>query len=219
MKKYSRIIAALAIIMILCTAVYASAATVLKRGSRGEQVRTVQQRLKNWGYYTGSVDGIYGSGTESAVKKFQKKYGLKADGIVGPATARKIGISLSGGGSQTSSDSDLNLLARTVYGEARGEPYEGQVAVAAVILNRVRSSKFPNTISGVVYQSGAFDVVSDGQLYLTPDSSAYKAARAAMGGSDPTNGCLYYYNPKTATSSWIRTRPVIRTIGQHVFCT
>ena len=203
----------LALVMCLSTAQAAS----LKRGSSGDKVTQLQQKLKNWGYYSGSVDGIFGSATEAAVKKFQKKNGLTADGIVGKATAEKLGLRLSGG--QSAASSDVDLIARAVYGEARGEPYEGQVAVAAVILNRVRSASFPNTVSGVIYQPGAFDAVSDGQLYLTPDSAAYRAARDAMAGWDPTGGCIYYYNPKTATSKWIRSRPVMRTIGDHVFCT
>ena len=203
----------LALVMCLSTAQAAS----LKRGSSGDKVTQLQQKLKNWGYYSGSVDGIFGSATEAAVKKFQKKNGLTADGIVGKATAEKLGLRLSGG--QSAASGDVDLIARAVYGEARGEPYEGQVAVAAVILHRVRSASFPNTVSGVIYQPGAFDAVSDGQLYLTPDSAAYRAARDAMAGWDPTGGCIYYYNPKTATSKWIRSRPVMRTIGDHVFCT
>ena len=203
----------LALVMCLSTAQAAS----LKRGSSGDKVTQLQQKLKNWGYYSGSVDGIFGSATEAAVKKFQKKNGLTADGIVGKATAEKLGLRLSGG--QSAASGDVDLIARAVYGEARGEPYEGQVAVAAVILNRVRSASFPNTVSGVIYQPGAFDAVSDGQLYLTPDSAAYRAARDAMAGWDPTGGCIYYYNPQTATSKWIRSRPVMRTIGDHVFCT
>lgn len=203
----------LALVMCLSTAQAAS----LKRGSSGDKVTQLQQKLKNWGYYSGSVDGIFGSATEAAVKKFQKKNGLTADGIVGKATAEKLGLRLSDG--QSAASGDVDLIARAVYGEARGEPYEGQVAVAAVILNRVRSASFPNTVSGVIYQPGAFDAVSDGQLYLTPDSAAYRAARDAMAGWDPTGGCIYYYNPKTATSKWIRSRPVMRTIGDHVFCT
>lgn len=203
----------LALVMCLSTAQAAS----LKRGSSGDKVTQLQQKLKNWGYYSGSVDGIFGSATEAAVKKFQKKNGLTADGIVGKATAEKLGLRLSGG--QSAASGDVDLIARAVYGEARGEPYEGQVAVAAVILNRVRSASFPNTVSGVIYQPGAFDAVSDGQLYLTPDFAAYRAARDAMAGWDPTGGCIYYYNPKTATSKWIRSRPVMRTIGDHVFCT
>jgi len=211
-----KMILAVFLCFVLMLAVLSVDAASLKRGSSGSKVEQLQQRLKNWGYYKGEVDGIYGSGTENAVKQFQRKNGLTADGVVGPATAKKIGITLSGG--QASASKDVDLLARLIYGEARGEPYEGQVAVAAVVLNRVESSKFPNSIASVIYQPGAFDVVSDGQIYLTPDDTAYKAARDAMAGWVPTVGCIYYYNPRTATSSWIKNRPVIRSIGRHVFC-
>ena len=193
---------------------------VLKRGGSGADVKTMQQKLKNWGYYSGSVDGIFGSGTESAVKLFQRTNGLTADGIVGSATAAALGMTLTGGTSSggSSTSSDLNLLARVVYGEARGEEYVGQVAVAAVVLNRVKSSSFPNTIAGVVYQAGAFDCVADGQINLSPDSTAMKAAQDALNGWDPTYGCLFYYNPRTATSAWMLSRPVKLVIGEHNFC-
>ena len=193
-------------------------AAALRQGSTGSLVRTVQTKLKNWGYYTGTVDGVYGAQTVAAVKYFQRKNGLTADGVVGNATAAKLGISLSSSGTNGYSNSDEYLLARCVYAEARGEPYTGQVAVAAVVLNRVRSSSFPNTISGVIYQSGAFTCVSDGQINLTPNETATKAVRDAMSGWDPTNGCLYYYNPATATSKWIWSREVHLTIGSHSFC-
>ncbi len=202
----------------------ALAATVnLKKGSQGELVKTVQKKLKNWGYYDGNVDGIFGSGTEKAVKYFQRKNGLTEDGIIGPATAAKLGIQLqstgsSGSSSPSQNQADVTLLARAIHGEARGEPYKGKVAVAAVILNRVKSAEFPNSISGVIYQPGAFDAVADGQFNLTPDDEAYRAAKDALNGYDPTNGCLYYYNPRTATNEWIKTRPIMLTIGQHVFC-
>lgn len=178
--------------------------------------RTVQTKLKRWGYYTGSVDGIYGPKTKSAVKYFQRKNGLAVDGIVGPKTAAALGMTLSGS-KTTQSSSDLNLLAKCVYAEARGEPYTGQVAVAAVVLNRVRSASFPNTIAGVIYQPYAFTAVDDGQINLTPNQTAYKAAQDALNGWDPTYGCLYYYNPRTATSSWIWSRQTVVTIGKHVF--
>ena len=157
------------------------------------------------------------SKTLAAVKSFQRKNGLVADGIVGPATEAAMGLKLSGSTSSTTNSADLNLLARCVYAEARGEPYVGQVAVAAVVLNRVRSSSFPNTISGVIYQAGAFTCVSDGQINLTPNQSAYNAARDALNGYDPTGGCLYYYNPATATSKWIWSLKVTLTVGRHSF--
>ena len=199
-------------------------AAVLKQGSRGEVVKTVQQKLKRWGYYNGAVDGIYGKQTRAAVIYFQKRNGLVADGIVGKKTLAALGISSSSLGSQSGtggggkySSADINLLARLIYGEARGESYTGQVAVAAVVLNRVESASFPNTISAVIYQPYAFSVVNDGQINLTPNQTAINAAKDAINGWDPTGGSLYYYNPAKATSSWIYTREVTVTIGNHVF--
>ena len=190
-----------------------------KYGSRGTEVKTIQEKLKRWGYYSGSVDGIYGSQTVSAVKSFQKKNGLTVDGIAGTQTLKAMGITSSSSSSSSSNNSsNVNLLARVVYGEARGEPYTGQVAVAAVVLNRVKSSKFPNSISGVVYQSGAFDAVADGQINMTPDTTAKKAAQDALNGWDPSYGAIYYFNPSTATNKWIWSRPMTVTIGKHRFC-
>ena len=193
-----------------------------KYGSRGEEVKQIQTKLKRWGYYSGSVDGIYGSQTLAAVKLFQKKNKLTVDGIAGTKTLQAMGIFNSSNSSSSSSSnvssSNLNLLSRVVYGEARGESYTGQVAVAAVVLNRVKSSSFPNTISGVVYQSGAFDCVSDGQINLTPNETAKKAAQDALNGWDPTYGAIYYFNPATATNKWIWSRPMTVTIGKHRFC-
>ena len=186
-----------------------------KIGSQGTEVRNIQTRLKAWGYYTYTVDGIYGWRTAEAVKKFQRKHGLVVDGIAGPATLEKIGLPT---GLSNSYNNDVNLLARLINGEARGESYTGQVAVGAVVLNRVRSSSFPNTISGVIYQQGAFTAVSDGQINKPVVQSCYNAARDAMNGGDPSGGALYYYNPAVATSSWIWSRPVVARIGSHVFC-
>ena len=215
----------LAATVLLCALAPATRADSLRRGSEGDQVITLQKKLKNWGYYTGSVDGIFGSETEEAVRYFQRKNGLAVDGVVGPDTARALGMTLTGGSAQASggssgtnsSSGDLYLLARCVYGEARGEPYVGMVAVGAVALNRVRSSRFPNTLAGVIYQSGAFDAVSDGQINLAPSEQSRRAARDALNGWDPTSGCLYYYNPATATSPWIWSREVRLTIGDHSF--
>ena len=224
MIKFRRTIAVLMVLVILISAMLPAAvlAENLRYGSRGDKVKELQQKLKRWGYYTGSIDGIFGSGTQAAVKNFQKKNGLTADGIVGPKTAAALGMNLtsssSSSGSSSSSSGDLYLLARLVHGEARGEPYKGKVAVAAVVLNRVKSSSFPNTIAGVIYQKGAFDAVSDGQINMQPDDESIRAARDAMNGWDPSNGCLYYYNPKTATSRWMLSRPVLLRIGQHAFC-
>lgn len=191
-----------------------------KYGSRGSEVTQIQTKLKRWGYYNGNVDGIYGTQTVNAVKYFQRKNGLTADGIAGPATLKAMGIytSSSSSSSTSSNSSNVNLLSKLIYGEARGEPYTGQVAVGAVVLNRVKSSSFPNTIAGVIYQSGAFDVVSDGQINLTPNSTAKKAAQDALNGWDPSYGAIYYFNPNTATNKWIWSRPVTVTIGNHRFC-
>ena len=179
--------------------------------------REVQTVLKKWGYYTGSVDGINGPLTKAAVKRFQKKYGLTQDGIVGPLTAAKMGLSVKGGSSSSYNNNDLYLLAKLVHSEARGESYTGQVAVAAVVLNRVDDSRFPNTIAGVIYQPWAFTAINDGQFNLEPNQTAYQAARDAMNGWDPTYGAVYYYNPRTATSAWIRSTKTVTVIGQHVF--
>ena len=191
---------------------------VVKSGSTGATVKKIQQLLKNQGFYTGAVDGIYGSKTVAAVKAYQKRFGLTVDGIVGTKTAAYMGISLSDNSSSSGySSSDLYLLARLVNGEARGEPYTGQVAVAAVVLNRVKIASFPNTVSGVIYHSNAFTSVSDGQINLAPSESAKKAAQDAMYGWDPTGGCLYFYNPATSTSKWIWSRTVVVKIGKHNF--
>lgn len=181
------------------------------------QIRTIQTKLKRWGYYTGTVDGIYGAKTTSAVKYFQRKNGLTADGIVGKKTAAAMGINLGGSSTTKQNSSDKYLLAKCIHAEARGEPYSGQVAVGAVILNRIKNPNFPNTIAGVIYQKNAFTCVNDGQINLEPNQSAYSAAQDALNGWDPTGGCIYYFNPKTATSSWIWSRKQVVTIGKHIF--
>lgn len=189
-----------------------------KYGSSGNEVKQIQTKLKRWGYYNGNIDGIYGSKTVAAVKSFQSKNGLTVDGIAGKKTLEAMGIYSSSSSSSGVNNSDLNLLAHLIYAEARGEPYAGQVAVGAVVLNRVKSSKFPNSVAGVIYQPGAFDVVSDGQINYSPNTTAINAARDALNGWDPTSGCIYYFNPNTATSSWIWSRPYVITIGNHRFC-
>ncbi len=204
------------------------AAAVLRQGAKGDEVKEMQRRLKNWGYYNGSVDGVFGKGTREAVIAFQKKNGLTADGVVGKATFKALGMTSAYetlvGISQENvegvggfSSSDVYLLAKTIYAEGRGEPYTGQVAIGAVVLNRVRSNEFPNTVSGVVYQRHAFTAVADGQINLTPNDTAMKAARDAINGWDPTGGALYYYNPAIATSAWIFDRQTVTVIGKHVF--
>lgn len=196
-------------------------------GSTGGKVSEIQSKLKQWGYYDGPISGTYGQLTYAAVRSFQKNNGLKQDGVVGTQTANALGIRLTasapvakppaqGGGGNSN---DIQLMARAIYGEARGEPYIGKVAVGAVILNRVRSPKFPNTIAGVIFQPMAFTAVADGQINLSPDEESLRAARDAMNGWDPTYGAIYYYNPSTATSSWIWSRPVHIVIGKHKFAT
>jgi N-acetylmuramoyl-L-alanine amidase len=201
---------------------------VLKLHMQGYDVQQLQKDLNYLGYQAGTVDGIFGSQTLKAVKEFQSRNGLSVDGIVGRQTALAIinqvstpatavpGSNVSRG-FLSNLTQDLNYLARLVYGEARGESFEGQVAVAAVVLNRVRSSGFGNTIRSVIFEPGAFTAVSDKQYYLPPDSTAYKAAQAALNGWDPTGGALYYWNPRTATSKWVWTRNIINKIGNHVF--
>ena len=193
--------------------------TLSQIGSRGQEVRQIQSKLRELGLYSGSIDGVYGTATQKAVRQFQKNCGITADGIAGRKTLLYLGLG-SGGSSSTGgySSSDVYLLARIIGAEARGESYTGQVAVGAVVLNRVRHSSFPDSIAGVVYQSGAFSAVRDSNWNVPPDDTAKKAARDAINGWDPTGGAIYYYNPAKTSNKWIRTRPVVTTIGRHVFC-
>ena len=201
-----------------------TADAVTKIGSQGEEVRTIQDKLKRWGYYRGEVDGIFGEETRRAVMEFQEINGLTADGQVGSATLAALGMGGSNIGSSNLNGyggftkTELDLLARIISAEARGEPYEGQVAVGAVILNRVEHPSFPNTLSGVIYQPGAFSCLYDGGVNASVADSAYQAAREAINGSDPTGGAIYYYNPVKSTNKWIFSRPVITVIGDHRFC-
>lgn len=223
-KKYRRLSAALAVLfavnILLITAFQTAQAATYRQGDRGETVKTIQTKLKRWGYYNGSVDGIFGSQTAAAVKYFQRKNGLAVDGIVGPATLKALGMpsGSSGGAASSAQQGSVDLLARVISAEARGEPYSGQVAVGAVILNRVEHPSFPNTIAGVVYQPGAFTCMVDGQFDQPVAESAYRAAREALNGADPSGGAIYYFNPATATSAWIWSRPLIKVIGKHRFC-
>ena len=217
MEPALQLIAALMTFALFFSFVRADAA-VVAWGDKGDQVTLIQQKLKQYGYFSGTVDGVFGKQTYDAVVWFQRKNGLKVDGAVGESTAAALGITLTGSVSAASyNESETYLLGRLVHGEARGEPYVGKVAVAAVVLNRVKSSSFPNTISGVIYQAGAFDAVADGQINLTPDEDSLRAARDALNGWDPTGGCLYYYNPATATNGWIWSRTVQLSIGKHNF--
>ena len=227
-KRSKRLCLALAVLlsvsMVLVALVPAVEAASYKKGSSGAVVTQIQTKLKSWGYYTGTVDGIYGSGTERAVRAFQQKYGLTVDGKAGDQTLAAMGLSAGGGNSSNSggsggaSSSQVDLLARLISAEARGEPYSGQVAVGAVVLNRIKHPSFPNTLSGVIYQSGAFTCITDGQFNQPVAESAYRAARDALNGVDPSGGAIYYFNPSTATSSWIWSRPLITVIGKHRFC-
>ena len=223
MQNRRRLVLSLAVLfavnIMVITFFQSAEAAVYRQGSTGDAVRTIQTKLSNWGYFSGAIDGIYGPKTEEAVKYFQRKNGLTADGVVGPATLRALGMSTTGGDSPASSQSNsVDLLARVISAEARGEPYSGQVAVGAVILNRVEHPSFPNTIAGVVYQPGAFTGMVDGQFNEPVADSAYRAARDALNGADPSGGAIYYFNPDTSTSAWIWSRPLITVIGKHRFC-
>ena len=221
-RNRRRLLGALALLFAVNIALISLAQTAqavtYRQGSTGEEVRTIQTKLKRWGYYDGAVDGIFGSKTAEAVKYFQRKNGLTADGVVGPATLKALGMTVTSGSPVESQQGSVNLLARVISAEARGEPYSGQVAVGAVILNRVEHPSFPNTIAGVVYQPGAFTCMDDGQFNQPVADSAYRAAREALNGSDPSGGAIYYFNPNTATSAWIWSRPLITVIGNHRFC-
>lgn len=232
MKKYTVITLVLAMLFLAIIQFYEPsnnesavlnmfAPRTLYWGTQGDDVRVVQDKLLRWRYYDGSVDGVYGARTYRAVRRFQEKNGLTVDGIVGPATAKALGMATAAAPANSTTginrSSDEYLLARTIHGEARGEPYVGKVAVAAVVLNRVRDPQFPNTIAGVVYQPLAFTAVADGQINLTPNKDSINAARDALNGWDPTYGCLYYWNPATATSKWIWSRKVTLKIGKHWF--
>lgn len=221
-KEQKRLLSAaliFAVNIFIILLIQSASADLYKNGSSGDTVREIQTRLSNWGYYSGSIDGIYGSMTERAVRDFQKKNGLSADGQVGNQTLAALGIPAKNSGSGAGGNSgDVDLLARLISAEARGEPYNGQVAVGAVVLNRVEHPSFPNSLSGVIYQPYAFTCVYDGQFQQPVAESAYRAARDALNGVDPSGGAIYYYNPRTATSSWIYSRPVIVTIGNHLFC-
>ncbi len=229
-RQKKRLCALLCTILLLNTLVLGFAQSALaasyRQGDSGSAVTTIQTKLKRWGYFDGPVDGVYGSKTTKAVRSFQQKNGLTADGVAGPATLKALGMaqtSQNSGSSQTGSSGgnasgDVALLAKVISAEARGEPYDGQVAVGAVILNRIAHPSFPNTLAGVVYEPGAFTCMVDGQIDQPIASSAYQAARDALNGADPSGGAIYYFNPVTATSAWIWSRPLLTVIGKHRFC-
>lgn len=221
--KIKSLITSVLVITLLTVTLFSSSYGYSSMGSRGNEVRQIQQRLKDWGYYNGSVDGIYGTKTRAAVISFQKKHNITADGICGRKTLELIGLPTGVDSSASSSyngysSADYRLLARLISAEARGEPYLGQVAVGAVVLNRIEHPSFPNSISGVIYQKNAFTCINDGQFDKPVEDSAYEAARDALNGLDPSGGAIYYFNPQTATSKWIWSRPLIKTIGKHRFC-
>ena len=219
MKRRALAVAVIAALNALLIALAQTAyADLYKRGSSGTRVTEIQTRLKNWGYYQGEIDGVYGSRTEAAVRWFQRQNGLSADGQAGVQTLAALGLPTGESGTPQDSSGDVYLLARLISAEARGEPYVGQVAVGAVVLNRVRHPSFPSSVSGVIYQTDAFTCVSDGQFNEPIAESAYRAAQDALGGWDPSGGAIYYFNPSTATSQWIWSRPLIVTIGSHRFC-
>lgn len=221
-REKKKLVLALALIfavnIFLIALAQKASADLYKKGSAGPTVTEIQTRLKNWGYYDGAVDGDYGSATEKAVRYFQRKNGLAVDGQVGDLTLAALGMTPKGNSASGGGDGDLQLLARLISAEARGEPYEGQVAVGAVVLNRVEHPSFPNSVAGVIYQPEAFSCLYDGQFDQPVAESAYRAARDAMNGWDPSYGAIYYFNPATATSKWIWSRPLIVNIGKHRFC-
>lgn len=222
-KKIKKLLTVLTVVTLIfsCFSIFGqneSVNTLSKLGSRGNEVRRIQTKLKELGYYKGSVDGIYGIATQKAVRSFQKNCGITADGIAGPKTLKFLGLGSSTGSAGGYSSSDVNLLAKLIAAEARGESYRGQVAVGAVVLNRVEHASFPDTIAGVIYQRGAFSCVNDSNWYVSPDSNSIKAARDCINGWDPSGGAIYYYNPSKTSNSFMFSRPVITTIGNHVFC-
>lgn len=219
-----RIMAAcLTLCLVLSTVSYGALGDrTLSKGSRGSEVKDLQKRLVQIGYQVGAVDGNYGEKTVAAVTRFQKNRGLKADGIAGEETIQALkkmtGESKNSSGKNVGyKNSDVQLLARCIHSEGRGEPYIGQVAIGACVMNRIKHPSFPNTISGIIYQPGAFSAVDDGQINLQPDETAVKAAREAINGSDPTGGAIYYFNPAKTSNKFIWSRPQIKKIGKHIF--
>lgn len=216
-KTFAFAISAFMTIMLFFCSNIHTADALSKIGSQGDGVTQIQTKLKDMGLYTGNIDGIFGSNTQKAVKQFQSNNGLAADGIAGPKTLDALGIT-SLGTSGGYSSADISLLARIISAEARGEPYSGQVAVGAVILNRIEHPSFPNTLSGVIYQPGAFSCLTDGQVNEPVADSAKRAANDAINGWDPSGGAIYYYNPAKTTNKFMWSRPVITVIGKHKFC-
>ena len=217
-NKTFKFVSAFIIIMIAALLMQSfSVMSLSKYGSSGSEVRSIQTRLTELGYFSGKVDGIFGSQTKNAVIKFQKDYGLTADGIVGSNTLKALKLKFQSSPNKFT-QSEISLLARIISAESRGEPYTGQVAVGAVILNRIDHPSFPNTLAGVIYQPGAFSCINDGQVNEAVSESAKRAAQDAINGWDPSGGAIYYYNPAKTSNKWIMSRPVIVVIGSHRFC-
>lgn len=228
-KNFTAVITALAIIIgsavaggagyLIYTQTAQTSYAVSKLGSTGDEVKSIQRKLSSLGYYKGSVDGIYGQQTKSAVTSFQRNCGITADGICGQQTLLYLGLSGGSSSNNTSySNSDVQLLAKVISAEARGESYEGQVAVGAVVLNRVKHPSFPDTISGVVYQNGAFSCVNDSNWYKPVAESSKRAAIDAINGWDPSGGAIYYFNASKTNDAFMHSRPVVKVIGDHRFC-
>lgn len=187
-----------------------------QNGSSGNEVEEIQRVLAERGIFKGEITGYYGAQTEEAVRAFQKQQGLNQTGIADDATLKRLGITI--GSRPEASDANVSLLARIISAEGRGETYIGQVAIGAVICNRIEHPSFPDTLSGVIYQNGAFTALVDGQFNEPISDSAYSAARDALSGWDPSGGAIYYYNPDKTSNSFIHSRPVIKVIGNHRFC-
>lgn len=221
------IVAFVVILACAITPAQAQRRPTLYWGSRGTSVRLVQWKLSDWGYYRGWVDGIFGANTHRAVVAFQRKNGLRVDGLVGPETWRALGFGYTVAAAapaayrpapMPSRSATVDLVARAISAEARGEPYRGQVAVGAVLMNRLRNARFPNSLSAVIFQPHALESVSNGLFWRrTPDAAAYSAARDAINGYDPSYGALFFWNPAKPVSGWIWTRNIIVKIGKHVF--
>ncbi|MVP01966.1 MULTISPECIES: cell wall hydrolase [Paenibacillus] len=211
MKKLPIVLSAAVCAVGFASAAPSVSAMSLSTGTQSEHVLDLQERLDALGYFNAGVTGYYGAVTKDSVAKFQRAYGLPADGQADSRTIAKL--------KQTAAPQTdaLEQMARIIYAEARGESYQGQVAIGAVVINRVQSNSFPDSIPGVIHQRGQFSAVRDGQYAMKPNASAYQAARAALNGSDPTSGALFYYNPDIATSAWSKARPAKTVIGNHVF--
>lgn len=186
------------------------------RGSQGAEVEAIQRVLSDWGLFNAEITGYYGEKTEEAIIRFQRIKGLAQTGVADKATLQLLGVTI--GQIPAATEANVNLLARIISAEGRGEPYIGQVAIGAVIMNRIQHPSFPDTLAGIIYENGAFTAITDGQFNEPVAESAYSAARDALSGWDPTGGCIYYYNPAKTNDSFIKSRTVYKVIGAHYFC-